>query len=273
VRVDVLGPRTWLLGAVAGWAVLVLLLALLGMGGHIARLTDDPSLVRTLPTLRAAPPPRIGPLAQYGEAAARPLFADTRRPQPFTLQPEGEAEQAPQFDFILTSVLQAPSLQMAIIQPSGGGESIRMKLGESPEEAQGWRLVELHPRSAVFDGPQGQKTLDLRTYDGTGGEAPTAVAATPRPEPRAETSGQAEPAVVRDADASVPSPATPPPAVANRPARPRNAAPTNATATADPASPEAQMDALRRRIEARRAQLRAEAQQELKQQQQQDKNP
>jgi len=271
VRVDLVGPRTWLLGAVAGWAALVLVLALLGMGGQIARLADDPSLVRALPTLRAAPPPRIGPLAQYGEAAARPLFADTRRPQPFTLQPEGEAEQAPQFDFILTSVLQAPSLQMAIIQPSGGGESIRMKLGESPDEAQGWRLVELHPRSAVFEGPQGQKTLDLRTFDGTGGEAPTAVAVTPRAEPpRPAASGEAEPAVVQEADAATPNPATPPRAVANRPARPRATAPANA---ADPASPEAQMDAIRRRIEARRAQLRAEAQQELKQQQQQDKNP
>lgn len=268
MRVDALGPRTWLLGAVAGWAVLVLLLALLGMGGHIARLADDPSLARTLPTLRAAPPPRIGPLAQYDEAAARPLFADTRRPQPFSLQPEGEGEEAPQFDFILTSVLQAPSLQMAIIQPSGGGESIRMKLGESPDEAQGWRLVELHPRSAVFDGPQGQKTLDLRTFDGTGGEAPTAVAVAPRAEPSdPEPAAEAEPAVVRDADASVPGRASPPPAVAS-PARPRANAPTDATAA--PASPEAQMDAIRRRIEARRAQLRAEAQQK---QQQQDDNP
>ena len=261
MRVDALGPRTWLLGAVAGWAVLVLLLALLGMGGHIARLADDPSLVRALPTLRPAPPPRIGPLAQYGEAAARPLFADTRRPQPFSLQPEGQGEEAPQFEFVLTSVLQAPGLQMAIIQPSGGGESIRMKLGESPEEAQGWRLVELHPRSAIFEGPQGQKTLDLRTFDGTGGEAPTAVARAPQgaqpPPPSAP-----QPVSVQDADATEPasvSRATPPPAT------PRPAS-TPATATA-PTSPEAQMDAIRRRIEARRAQLRAEAQQQEKQQQ------
>lgn len=266
MRVDALGPRTWLLGAVAGWAVLVLLLALLGMGGHIARLADDPGLVRALPALRPAPAPRIGPLAQYGEAAARPLFADTRRPQPFSLQPEGDGEEAPQFEFVLTSVLQAPGLQMAIIQPSGGGESIRMKLGESPEEAQGWRLVELHPRSAVFEGPQGQKTLDLRTFDGTGGEAPTAVATAPqeaqRPPPAAP-----QPVSVQDADATEPasvSRATP------RPATPRPA--TNAPATvAAPTTPEAQMDAIRRRIEARRAQLRAEAQQQEKQQQ--DKNP
>jgi general secretion pathway protein N len=270
VRVDALGPRTWLLGAVAGWAVLLLLLALLGMGGHVARLADDPSLVRALPALRPAPPPRIGPLAQYGEAAARPLFADTRRPQPFSLQPEGDGEEAPQFEFVLTSVLQAPGLQMAIIQPAGGGDSIRMKLGESPEEAQGWRLVELHPRSAVFEGPQGQKTLDLRTFDGTGGEAPTAVARPARDDP----AGNVEPATVRDADAPVATEARPaPPANAAAP-RPRPASPTaNAPteASTPPTSPEAQMEAIRRRIEARRAQLRAEARQ--KQQQQQDENP
>lgn len=268
MRVDALGPRTWLLGAVAGWAVLLLLLALLGMGGHVARLADDPSLVRALPALRPAPPPRIGPLAQYGEAAARPLFADTRRPQPFSLQPEGEGEEAPQFEFVLTSVLQAPGLQMAIIQPAGGGDSIRMKLGESPEEAQGWRLVELHPRSAVFDGPQGQKTLDLRTFDGTGGEAPTAVA---RPARDAQP-GEVEPPTIQDADAPVATQGRPSPAPA---APPRPASPTASTPTTDanvpPASPEAQMEAIRSRIEARRAQLRAEARQ--KQQQQQDENP
>lgn len=268
MRVDALGPRTWLLGAVAGWAVLLLLLAVLGMGGHVARLADDPGLVRALPALPPAPPPRIGPLAQYGEAAARPLFADTRRPQPFSLQPEGEGEEAPQFEFVLTSVLQAPGLQMAIIQPSGGGESIRMKLGESPEEAQGWRLVELHPRSAVFDGPQGQRTLDLRTFDGTGGEAPTAVARPARGDPAAEV----EPATVRDADAPVATQVRPEPAAGGTPPRPPPAASTaTAPAPAAPTSPEAQMDAIRRRIEARRAQLRAEAQQELKQQQ--NKNP
>jgi general secretion pathway protein N len=267
VRVEALGPRTWLLATVAGWAVLVLLLALLGMGGNLARLPDDPSLARALPALRPAPPPRIGPLAQYSEAAARPLFNETRRPQPFSLQPESDVEQAPEFDFVLTSVLRTPTLQMAIVQPSGGGDSIRMRLGESPEEAQGWRLVELNPRSAVFEGPQGQKTLDLRTFDGSGGEAPTAVAATPRPQ---QDAAPPQPATVTDADAAAPPP--PPARPATPQQRPAVAAPTPTPAEpASPTTPEAQMDAIRRRIEARRAQLREEARQEL--QQQQDKTP
>ena len=37
--------------------------------------------------------------------------------------PEGEAAQEPSFDFILTSVLQAPGLRMAIVQPTGGNKA------------------------------------------------------------------------------------------------------------------------------------------------------
>ena len=155
MRVDSVSSRTWMLATLAGWALLVWLLALFGMGGNITPLADDASLLQRLPTPPKPPAERIGTLAQYSETGTRPLFSDDRRPQPFFLQPEGEAPQEPSFDFILTSVLQAPGLQMAIVQPTDGGDSVRMKLGEAPEEAKGWRLVELHPRSAVFVGPEG----------------------------------------------------------------------------------------------------------------------
>ena len=245
MRVDNAGPRTWLLAMLAGWALLVWGLALFGMGGQIDRLRDDASLARQLPTPRPPPPERVGPLAQYGETGARPLFTEDRRPQPFSLQPEGEGTQVPSFEFVLTSVLQTPTLQMAIVQPSAGGESIRMKLGEAPEEAQGWRLVELHPRSAVFQGPEGPKSLELRTFDGTGGEAPTAMAA----QPPAGTTAPAR-TIPKTPPATTAKPATTP-----TPAAP---APTGTAAM----TPEAQMEAIRKRIEARRAQLRAQAQQQ-----------
>lgn len=248
MRVDTAGPRTWLLAALAGWALLLWLLALFGMGGQIATLKDDPALLQRVPTPRAPAPERIGPPAQYAEIAARPLFAEDRRPQPFFLQPEGEAGQTPAFDFVLTSVLMTPSLKMAIVQPAAGGESIRMKLGEAPAEAQGWRLVTLNPRSAVFEGPQGQKTLDLRVFDGQGGQAPTTVA-----QPATAVQRPDQPGVVIEQ----PTPATPPPPAqsAAAPAKP-------AVAGEAPMTPEAQMEAIRKRIEARRAQLRAEAQRE-----------
>lgn len=254
MRVDSVAPRTWLLVALAGWALLLWLLALLGMGSSIARL-EDATTAQPIPQLRTPPPERIGPLAQYSETASRPLFSEDRRPQPFSLQPEGEVAQAPSFDFVLTSVLMAPGLQMAIVQPSAGGDSVRMKLGEAPDDAQGWRLVELHPRSAVFEGPEGQKSLDLRTFDGTGGQAPTTVAR-PQPQERAgrpATTGAAVP----------PALTAPPNQIVATPTSPAPQQPVTTTPTgAAPLTPEAQMDAIRKRIEARRAQLRAEAQQQ-----------
>lgn len=252
MRVDSAAPRTWLLATLAGWALLLWLLALLGMGSRIATL-EDATTLQPVVQVRPAPPERIGTLAQYSETASRPLFSEDRRPQPFSLQPEGEVAQASGFDFVLTSVLLAPGLQMAIVQPSAGGESVRMKLGEAPDDAQGWRLVELHPRSAVFEGPEGQKSLDLRTFDGTGGQAPTTVA---RPQPQ-DAAGQSATTAV--SPASMPSPK---PTVAT-PTPPTQPKPVATTPTgAAPMTPEAQMDAIRKRIEARRAQLRAEAQQQ-----------
>ena len=258
MRVDSASPRTWLLAMLAGWALLVWLLSLFGMGGNITPLPDDASLMQRLPTPPKPPAERIGTLAQYSETGTRPLFSEDRRLQPFFLQPEGEAPQEPSFDFILTSVLQAPGLQMAIVQPTDGGDSVRMKLGEAPEEAKGWRLVELHPRSAVFDGPEGQKSLELRTFDGTGGEAPTAMTQAPAGTSRpAGDSPNATPAP----PPTRPQPAPPAAAASPKPAVPATNTPPTATAGQPAVTPEAQMEAIRKRIEARRAQLRAQAEQ------------
>ena len=248
------GPRTWLLATVAGWGLLVWVLSLAGMGAHIARLPEDPSLVRKLPVAPKVQPERIGPLSQYAEVGTRPLFSEDRRPQPFSLQPAGEGEPAQVFDFVLTSVLLTPDFRMAIVQPAAGGDSIRMKLDESPAEAQGWRLVSLEPRAATFEGPQGQKRLELRTFDGASGAPPTAARTTPTaavnpvqpPSPDVETPEVAPPQ-------PTPDPSGKPP-------------PTGSTLPDAPMTPEAQMEAIRKRIEARRAQLRQESQQQQQQQ-------
>lgn len=248
MRLDNVSPRTWLLATLAGWALLAWLLAVLGMGGHVSPLADDPTLVQSLPQPRPSPPSRLGPLAQYAEIGARPLFSDDRRPRPFSLQPEGEDEAAANtFDYVLTSVLITPGLHMAIVQPTGGGDSVRIKLGESAEAAAAWRLVDLNPRSAVFAGPEGEKTLNLRVYDGNGGETPTQIRSEGTPDTMVD-------ATETTADAAAPAPAPKPPGPAKAPATPATPAPV--------ANPEAQMEAIRKRIEARRAQLRQQAQQQ-----------
>lgn len=264
MRVDTARPWTWLLAGAAGWGLLAWALALAGMGERLPALPDDAALAKPLPPLRNAQPSRVGPLGQYSEIGQRPLFATDRRPKPFFLQGEGDANAAAAFDYVLTSVMITPNLQLAILQPPDGSQSLRVKLGDAPEPQPAWRLVSLNARSAVFEGPEGQKTLELRVFDGAGGQRPTSVApatagagATP--------AAQAVQAAAAAADANErpgpqgpavvdPSPGTPPPAAP--PAAPRPAATANAQ---PPVTPEAQMEAIRKRIQARREQLRREA--------------
>lgn len=256
MRVEGIAPRTWLLGTLAGWALLVWLLALLGMGNRVQHLPEDPSLVPRLPQLATAPPERLGPLSQYSEISARPLFSEDRRPQPFSLTAEGDGDNAPKFDYVLTSVLITPTLKMAIVQPSAGGDSIRVKLGEAAEALPSYRLTALNPRSAVFEGPDGEHALDLRVFDGNGGQPPTAVQA---------------PEETTDADASASQPGQKPARRAVMPKPPVQSTPTPSPAVPSPATApppnddngpdtEAQIEGIRKRIEERRKQLRQQTQ-------------
>jgi general secretion pathway protein N len=262
MRFESTSPRTWLLATLAAWALLALILALFGMGGRIAPLPEDAALVRPLPVLPKATPERLKALTQYAEIANRPLFADDRRPHPFSLQPQGE-DQAKTFDYVLTSVMITPTFKMAIIQsPEGSSPPLRVKLGETDAALPNWRLQSLDPRSAVFVGPEGERRLELRVYNGVGGEAPTAVTKTdaPRPQGQPVTPPPAQALPTQTAAAEAPGPQGPP--VVSPPAA--AATPTRAEPS-QPMTEQAQMEAIRKRIEARRAQLRQEA---LKQQQQ-----
>jgi general secretion pathway protein N len=139
MRFDSASPRTWLLAAIAAWAVASLLLALFGMGARIAKLPEDPALVRALPSLPKASPERLAPLCSTAKSSIGPLFADDRRPHAFSLQPQGE-DQAKAFDYVLTSVMITPTFKMAIIQPPDGRSApLRIKLGEAHESLPNWR--------------------------------------------------------------------------------------------------------------------------------------
>jgi len=255
MRFDSASPRTWLLAAIAAWAVASLLLALFGMGARIAKLPEDSALVRALPSLPKASPERLGALVQYGEIINRPLFADDRRPHAFSLQPQGE-DQAKAFDYVLTSVMITPTFKMAIIQPPDGRSApLRIKLGEAHESLPNWRLQSLDARGAVFVGPEGERRLELRVFNGVGGEAPTAMTKPDNARPEGQSAAPQGPAT-----AETPGPQGP--AVV---ASPAPATPTATTPNQSAATEQSQMEAIRKRIEARRAQLRQEA---LQQQQQ-----
>ena len=210
------GPLTWLLAAICGWALLLWLSALFGLGGR-AGLVKSPKSMALPPPLPAASE-RIGPLSDYPQAAQHPLFTQDRRPRAFLAAGADAAVAGAgggDLDFILTGTLITPSLRLAVLQPSAGGDAQRVREGEVPEGAAGWRLIEVQPRRAVFEGSGGQMTLDLRTF-GAPGAPPSATPA------EAGSNAAAQPPAGDDA----------------------------ATATS--------VEDIRRRIEERRAQLRAQ---------------
>lgn len=256
MRADGVGARTWLLAAVAGWAVLVWALALFGMGGRIQSLPADTSLVPALPAAATASRQTAHTLGEYGEATARPLFFSDRRPKLFSLQPGGEEAAKNEFNYVLSSVLIAPGLKMAILQPPEGGEGIRLKLGEASDKLPGWRLTEVTPRSATVASASETRSLELRVFDGRNGQPPTAQ---PSVQPAARGTQATMPVPPPPAPSPTMNPA--PPAAVQSPPPPPPQGSENAPA---PSSNEAQLEAIRQRIEARRAKLRQEAQQATK---------
>lgn len=239
---DAFRPLTLLLGVVCLWALLLLILALAGLGGRFSDAAHG-SKAPPIPVVSLTrSQSRLGPMANYLEVGERSLLTADRRPAPL-LAVDGQAGTA-ELDVMLTSVLITPNLQLAILTSNKDATSYRVRMGETMQGSN-WRLVRLEPRRAVIEGPTGQRVLDLRVFDGQGGQAPTPIAASTG----SGASGQNGVAQV----------ARPPPGMPPSP-QPQQAqqAPDDAAQPAQVAQDQ-QIEAIRRRIEARRAQMRAEA--------------
>lgn len=250
MRIEAMGLRTVWLGTLALWGLLIWALGLGGLGERVAPLPDDPSMLQRLPSLPAATTHRLGDFSQYGEIAARPVFAEDRRPHPFFLSADSGQSAAP--NVRLTGVLLTDGFKMATLTTEQG-ESLRLQ--EGGDAVQGWRLLSLAPRQATVSGSGGTQTLELKVFDGKGGQPPTVLGQAGRaaagqgqmPPPASAPSGQA--------NATAPRPP-------NQPANPvPNQAPTpSAPQPSSPAPSSEQLQAIRERIEARRRQLQQQRQ-------------
>lgn len=246
MRADSLSPKTWLLAGIAGWAVCLWVFAMLGLGERLGDV-DTEQAVQPLPATTIPRVDRPGSLAQYAEIARRPIFSENRKPQTFIIDGTGEEAQVNTFDYTLTSVLIASGVQLAILKPAAdGAQPVRVKVGEALETAPQWTLASLLPRSATFRGPEGDKTLELRVFNGIGGAVPPPIAQN-MPSGTVISPPPGQPGGEQPGPQSAPE-VPPPPPVAN--------------ADAANVSTQAQLDAIRKRIEARRAQLRQQAAQE-----------
>ena len=244
---DTVRPLTLLLAAAGLWALSVLVLALAGLGSRFPAPTatiEAPALPKITLTRTE---PRLGAYANYMEVGQRPLLMPDRRPG---TAPSADGEGTSDLDVTLTSVMITSRLQVAILTDNKDASSRRVRMGETVAGSN-WRLVQLEPRRALLEGPTGQRELLLRVFDGKGGQAPTPSVV--RAEPQPEAQAQAAPA-----DASQPQPPQPAQTAEQRVAEtpPPTARPEGTGAAV---TQEQQVEAIRRRIEARRAQMRAEA--------------
>jgi general secretion pathway protein N len=219
MRTEAWSGPTWLLAAVAGWAMLVWLLAAMGMGSRVGPYRGSDAQSTELPAVPVASPATLQGLEHYSLIAERPVFSTDRLPRAFRLA--RDAQSAATGDVRLTGVVISPGLQMATLQTPAGA-SLRLVL-DGPEVA-GWRLVSLQPRAVVVEGASGKRRLELQTYG--------------------ERSGQAGPAPA-EAGASLPAGT----ATGDR------AADATPRALEPAATTPAQIEALRQRIEARQRQL------------------
>lgn len=169
MRNDVAGLRTWLLGAFAGWALLVWAACLFGLGSRIG----SSNAALDVPALPAVPQATELVVADNAEALNRPLFASDRRPHPFFI---GEAGEPATTSVRLTGVLMTPGLDMATLTTEQG-KSLRLRLGGEVQE--GWQLLSLQPRSAVVSGPAGTLNLELQVF--SGGPKPAPEGGAPMP--------------------------------------------------------------------------------------------
>jgi general secretion pathway protein N len=236
------GRRTaMVVGAVASVLLLLTVALRLGVGTGFSLAEDaGPAPALAFGQIRDEPP-KLRAWVEFGELVARPLFNETRAPEEQPESADATAEGAAQpLNVQLTGVILAQGLQLALVRDTTNGETARVRVGQPLEGAMaGWKLVELQPRLAVFDGAGlGRQELPL-TVDTKGAPPPPAPVAAAQPAPVA-----AQPAAP-NAQPAVGNPAAPVP-VAGQPAS---------------------ADEIRRRIEERRRQLREEAQKMLDQNQ------
>ncbi|MBP6597105.1 MAG: general secretion pathway protein GspN [Arenimonas sp.] len=238
---NALRPASALLAALALWSLGLLMLAVAGLGGRVGLHPGNAALMPALPAVRLETGgSRLGPALDYLAVGNRPLLSADRRPVPMT--DSAGPEQEP-FEAELTSVLLVGELRMAMLQDRKDGRSRRVRLGEQVEGT-AWRLVELQPRRAVFEGPEGRRELALRVFDGSGGVPPTAQAGL---RPSAPAAG------------AVAATGASPTGAATVPEQGADAAAAGSPPAVAPVTPEEQVEAIRRRIEARRAMRAAEA--------------
>ncbi|ANB16796.1 hypothetical protein [Dokdonella koreensis] len=162
------------------------------------------------------------PLTTFAAIDQRPLFNEDRRPSAVEAVASSDAPPEVPLNIQLTGVIVTPETRIALITDKARNLSLSLKVGMPLEGDQAsWTLIEVNPRSVVFQSINNERS-----------EVELEVAGTVTPPPNMRTPGGTPP----------PGNTRPPPPGAQQPAQAGNS-----------------NEDLAKRIEARRRQMREEA--------------
>ncbi|MFC5527416.1 hypothetical protein ACFPPA_16865 [Rhodanobacter ginsengisoli] len=133
-------------------ALLLLLLSGIGRGVHWERARP---LAPLPPAGNRADLPQPQPLQQFALIWQKPLFTPDRKPVAYAA--DGDSNLG---DLELTGIILTPGLRMALLHSKNGDTEVRLREGESLPDGS-VTLVEVHPRSALFDSSAGRTELKL----------------------------------------------------------------------------------------------------------------
>lgn len=191
----------------------------------------------------------------------RPLFFSDRRPRQAVVdESAGAGNVGGDFAPSLTGILRSGRVSLATISPGPDGKPRRVRLGEEVEGMPGWRLASLGTRSATFRNGDQERVLTIDAREARNNPLapaapvpPMAVTDVPRTTgaPRPPTGIAVSPAAPGGSGAVAAAPPAVDPANTRRPA-----GGTDASADAIDSTQQQQVDAIRRRIDEARRNMR-----------------
>jgi general secretion pathway protein N len=176
---------TTALAAACGFLVLTGLAQYIGVGRGYRWSPDDPDSAPTLPggTINDKPL-QFPPATAFSEVETHPLFNEDRKPTPIDAS-AGDDSAAPQnpLNIALTGIVSTSSVKIAMVQDKARNQSVALKVGMPLEGDQAsWTLVEVKPRSVVFQSAANERTeVELTTAIAP---PPPPPRSTPRSQPR-----------------------------------------------------------------------------------------
>lgn len=168
---------TPLLAAAAAVLALGLLLLFSGVGRSVRWLPPRP-LAAVTSTHHPASLLLPLPLQDFAIVWQKPLFSPDRKP--VAAVADGGTSLG---DLTLTGIILTPALRMALLRNKNGDRQVRLREGEATPDGS-ITLVEIRPRSALFDASGGRTELKLpagAAFDDPKGAAPADAAASDEP--------------------------------------------------------------------------------------------